>query len=126
MQDYTFNKLLEDKSSHSKMSKIDYSEHTMQTYFKSKEINTRQAKLIFKYRTHMLYEFQENFRGIYGHTLCSECSEHLDSQDEVNKCRLMKENIPECTELSKLYESEMGENEAKILKKVLKFKSKAN
>ena len=100
------------------MSQIDYYDHRLQTYFKNEDINNRQAKLIFKFRTHMLSEFQENFRGMYGHTLCSQCFKHLDSQNEIVNCQYIKENVNGYMKVTRIYGTEISVDEVKILENI--------
>ena len=69
----TFGELMEKKNKHSKMNKINYNKFEIQTYLMNPKINKNQIKEIYKFRTHMLPNFKENFKGSEEEIPCSLC-----------------------------------------------------
>ena len=59
-----FDELLEMKNTHSKLNNLNYNEFAMQPYLKSSQINTSQAKQIFRYRCRMS-NTRKNFPSKY-------------------------------------------------------------
>ena len=81
---------------------------------KRKDIKTDDARLIFKFRTHML-----NFATNYGHSIedktCPLCKKHDDDQDEVEGCEYLKEKFQNIEKIKKLYEEDEVPKDAIIL-----------
>ena len=68
-KEYAFEKLLEAKGMHSKMSNLKYNELRTQNYLKDSNISVEEAKNIFAFRTRMA-EFKENFKGKHNNFDC--------------------------------------------------------
>ena len=74
------------------MKNLTYTCLEMQDYLLLKNMNTSQAKAMFKFRVKMA-PFGENFRGGRKTVLCPLCHQHPDGQEESFSCRRMKEII---------------------------------
>ena len=61
-KEYALRKLLNNKSKHSKMNELWYTDMETQEYFKNTELNLEDIRITFRYRTRM-ENFGENFRG---------------------------------------------------------------
>ena len=80
--DISFKFLVESKLEHSKMDNLNYTNLEMQSYFKTGEISTKEAKTVFKYRTRMA-QVKANFSSQYLDLYCPECSLDLDTQKHL-------------------------------------------
>ena len=61
------------KESHTKMDDIHYTHLSKQTYLKSKKLFPDRAKLLFKFRTHMV-DVKNNFKTMYNNQIeCPLC-----------------------------------------------------
>ena len=97
-----------------KMIKLKYAKLEIQPYFLSKVVHRHQAQLIFKWRTHM-YDFKLNFKRMYKEDdlLCKLGCSHIDSQDNILKCDVIKIISPEHLNQS-CYENIFGRQVARI------------
>ena len=82
----SFDYLLKLKNEHSKMSRLSYSCLKVQTYFKNSKISAKQAKSIFKYRSHMA-DVKDNFHSMIMNNdddlNCPECHNNTDNQEHL-------------------------------------------
>ena len=69
----------------SKTENLVYSKLELQEYLELKDMNARQAKILFKFRVRMA-PFGENFKGGLDTPLCPLCSAHPDTQEESFRC----------------------------------------
>ena len=94
--EFELKRLLHMKSTHSKMSSLEYNKLELQEYLKLETCNAAQAKVMFKFRCRMA-NFSENFRGPQGPKPCILCGVHLDNQETSFEC--VKVNIREKSEM---------------------------
>ena len=73
------------KSQKSKTENLHYSKLELQEYLELKDMNARQAKVLFKFRVRMA-PFGENFKGGKDTPLCPLCLAHPDTQEESFQC----------------------------------------
>ena len=76
-------------------------------------------KEIFKFRTHMLPNFKDNFRGSNEKVMCNECKSHYDSQEEIEKCIALNKNIEDLPKIRNIYENDIDEETTILLQKIL-------
>ena len=91
-REFEFKRLLNIKSSKSKLRSIQYSEFKMQKYLELKTMTASKAKILFKFRVRMA-PFGENFRGGATSTICPLCMLHPDTQSESFHCVELKRLI---------------------------------
>ena len=91
-KEFEFNRLMNIKTSKSKMKNLVYTSLEIQDYLLLKNMNVSQAKAMFKFRLRMA-PFGENFRGGSIKVLCPFCGNHPDSQEESFTCEKMKHII---------------------------------
>ena len=91
-KEFEFDRLLKIKVSKSKMKNLSYTCLEIQDYLLLKDMNTSQAKALFKFRLRMA-PFGENFRGGNDKVLCPLCGLHVDGQEESFSCPKMKQII---------------------------------
>ena len=84
-KEFEFKRLLEIKSTKSKLKDLKYSELKLQDYLMLKSMNVAQAKALFKFRVRMA-PFGENFKGGQTPIVCPLCKNHPDGQAESFKC----------------------------------------
>ena len=89
-REFEFLRYLQIKDSKSKMKNLSYTCLEMQDYLLLKNMNTSQAKAMFKFRVKMA-PFGENFRGGRDKVLCPLCHLHPDGQEESFACVKMNE-----------------------------------
>ena len=89
-REFEFLRYLQIKETKSKMKNLSYPCLEMQDYLLLKNMNTSQAKAMFKFRVKMA-PFGENFRGGRDKVLCPLCHLHPDGQEESFSCVKMKE-----------------------------------
>ena len=84
IQEVSLNHLLNLKKDHSKMSRLSYEKLNLQKYLKTPMISTKEAKLIYKYRTRMA-NVKTNFKFMYPleDLSCPDCLIHLDTQKHL-------------------------------------------
>ena len=88
-----FKYLLDLKGTHTKMNMLDYEKLKLQPYLEIDDISPLQAIDIFRFRTNMLEDFTDNFRGSKGKRMCISCKSHVDNQYEIGNCFLFKDKI---------------------------------
>jgi hypothetical protein len=120
-REHSFFKLMQKKMDHSKMDNIFYGELKMQTYLKSNQFTTTQAKLIYSFRIRMA-NFQENFQGNKGHTPCPLCYFHLDSQSMAFQCVKLKEVIKINGKLEDVFEENIPMELVNTLTEIIKYR----
>ena len=97
-KEYALKILTEKQKKHSKMKNLYYKEMKIQEYFKIEGISTKQVQNLFKWRVRMAL-LGENFRGNEKYKICPLCSLHLDNQNLVFKCDILKKEMNiECRE----------------------------
>ena len=83
------------KEKHSKMNGIEFKEIKCADYLATKEINEKQAKILFMFKTRM-YETKQNFRNKYQPNMnCSLCNVELCSDQHLFNCKVLKKLVPE-------------------------------
>ena len=93
IQTKSFEDLLEKQTSYSKGSNLSYGQFQMRSYFKSKIISTRQAKLVFQFRSRMV-QVKENFKTNSQNLLCPCCLKEDDNQRHLIFCeKLTKSQV---------------------------------
>ena len=90
-REYAMDILRSQQAKHSKMENLQYKEIKMQNYLSS-EKTILQKKIIFKYRTRM-EDYGENFRGGARQVMCPLCQLHLDNQELIFQCQVIKSQI---------------------------------
>ena len=105
MKNYEFKKLMDEKSSKSKMKNLYYTELKMQDYLKLTTMTKSQAIVVFKFRLRMS-PFGENFRAGQQSKICPFCSLHVDSQEESFRCAKMNQLM----EIKGKFSDVFGEN----------------
>ena len=88
---------------YSKLKNFTYDNFRMQSYLSDPNISVKQAKLIFKFRTRMLMEFSDNFRGGPEKKLCKLCDyKHTDSQEMIIHCTKVHAKFGDPGKLNKI------------------------
>ena len=85
--------LLELKDSHSKMSKLKYTELKLQNIYKSENINSYQAKNLYRWRTRT-WDFRTNYRSKYSDLKCQLCLSHIDKDELFLSCQVIINEVP--------------------------------
>ena len=110
---------------HSKLNYLEYTKLEMMNYLKDPRIKPETARKIFKFRVHML-DFKQNYKGKYGpDNKCPLCENHIDSQDEIQNCKIMKSRFNTENELEKLnliYEDKVDMHAANLLENILQIR----
>ena len=119
IKSFTFQKLLEKKSQHSKMMKIQYNKFQIQNYMKSQDITTDDARVVFKFRTHML-NFSKNYGHLNEDKACPFCKNHEDDQDNMEECEYLKDKFKDTRHLKKIYEEEIPLDAISLLNRIMK------
>ena len=118
---FTFESLMKKKETHSKMSKVSYKELKIQKYLLDKDIPTATARLVFKYRTHML-SFHKNLKGMSKDEVCPLCNSHNDDQDEMENCPVLKEKFPQIGICKTIYEEDVSTEAVDVLTRAIDYK----
>ena len=115
--------LLKKKSKHSKLNNLEYTELTIQNYFKSKGISKEQARLIFKFRSRMVL-FGQNYRGGQEAVPCPLCEEHPDSQTLLLECPFIKKHFPQQgIDITNIYSDNVDEETVKTLEAAMTIRN---
>ena len=115
--------LLKKKSEHSKLNNLEYTELTIQNYFKSKGISKEQARLIFKFRSRMVL-FGQNYRGGQEAVPCPLCEEHPDSQTLLLECPFIKKHFPQQgIDITNIYSDNVDEETVKTLEAAMTIRN---
>ena len=79
-----FQYLIKLKNEHSKMSCVSYNSFKLQSYFSTSIVSAKQAKSIYKFRTHMA-NVKDNFHSMYNESnlSCPDCQQNLDTQQHL-------------------------------------------
>ena len=85
--------LLEKKASHSKMSKLNYTELKLQDIYKSVNINSFQAKNLYRWRTRT-WDFRTNYKSKYSDLKCPLCQNHIDKDELFLSCQVIIDEVP--------------------------------
>ena len=105
-REFALRKLRKKQESHSKMEKLEYKEIKIQNYLTREDINTKQKKIVFKYRTRMA-TFGENYRGGRSQVICPLCELHLDNQEMSYECPIVRSEITINGNISDIYREDM-------------------
>ena len=106
-QEYALAELNKKKTSHSKLSNIEYDELKLQQYLKCDKITVRQAHTLIKFRTRMA-RYGGNFKGSNGSQECLMCSKHGDNQEEIYECLFNKQNVTLAGNYDDLFKNEVN------------------
>ena len=101
-REYALKELLLKKEKHSKLDRLHYGELKLQDYFKLQGLNITELRETFKFRVRML-EFGENFRGNADFICCPLCASHLDNQNMLFQCPLLKNMEASHSDIEKIY-----------------------
>ena len=124
LTEFTFKQLLKQAGIYSKLKNLKYSHLKMQSYLEEEKITVKQAKLIFKYRTRMLMQFTDNFRGGPEKKMCSLCDyKQIDSQEAANHCTAIHAKFGNPQKLQNIYSSNIDMSDAILLERIVDFKS---
>ena len=77
------------KSKHTKVRFIKSDDLKCSPYLINSKFTTSEAKILFKFRTHM-YSVKENFENIYQNMLCDLCCASKCSQSHLFQCPIIK------------------------------------
>ena len=119
-----FKKLMDKKHQHKKMKNLHYNDLKIQTYLKNPEINKFEASNIFKFRTHMVEEFRENFKGNSEEITCVKCKSHRDNQDEILNCTDLTNKFAKLHKVLDAYSTDVPVEVSKIITKIINYKHK--
>lgn len=122
-KEYAFEKLLEAKGKHSKMSNLKYNELRTQNYLKDPNISVEEAKNIFAFRTRMS-EFKENFKGKYNTFECVLCSLTNDTQEHSFSCPEVTSRIKIDGKYKDIFEKNISKSLSKTLLEIRKLREK--
>ena len=119
-----FKNLMDKKQQHKKMNEIHYNDLKLQTYLKNPQINKFEARNIFKFRTHMVEEFRENFKGNSKEIHCDECKSHRDNQDEILNCTDLTNKFAKLHKVLEAYSTDVPVEVSKIITQIIHYKHK--
>ena len=122
-QEYALSRLNQKKDSHSKMGNVSYGELKMQEYFKQPGANINELRDTFKFRDKML-EFGQYYRGSAVFVSCPLCSTHIDEQDMLFQCPVMKSEVELHIDLNKIYTDNVDSKAIKEVSKVMNMRRK--
>ena len=105
----------------SKMQNLEYSELRMQEYLELRNMNKRQAIILFKFRVRMT-PFGENFRAGVERTVCPLCSLHVDSQEESFHCTKLRLIMEVKGKYSEVFGSEFPQELVQTLVNIYHFR----
>ena len=91
-KEFSWNKHMTAKMSHSKMDDLWYSNLNLQEYMKTNKFSADEVRTIFAYRTRMA-KFKENFRNGSENIPCPLCQIHFDKQSMAFQCPMIKDNV---------------------------------
>ena len=115
------------KESHSKIKNIEYPDLKCSDYLVNKIISTKEAKMLFKFRTRM-YSVKANFRSKYeNNMLCDLCLTSDCSQSHLFICPVIKAFVPELVDTPVKYEHIFGSTNqmkeaVKLLEKICEIR----
>ena len=120
---YAFNFLTNKLLTSSKLSKLRYCELELQDYFTHHKVTAEEMRIVFRFRTRML-TFGENFRGNNFGRLCPLCNKHIDCQDTLNDCQVIrnkfKDDFSGC--IRNLYSTYQTTEAIKMLSEVINYR----
>ena len=111
--EFSFGKLMENKKRYSKLKDLTYSAFQLQSYLKDGKTSVEEKINAFKFRTKMAL-FGQNFRGNRECVMCPLCKIHVDSQDLVSECPILKTKITMKNKMKEIYDQEVGSNAVKM------------
>ena len=118
---YELARLLEVKSTHSKMANLKYHSLEIQEYLKLDICNSTQAKTMFRFRCRM-ENFSENFRGIQGPQPCPLCGVHLDSQEKSFTCQKITQVIDIASDYTEIFNTNIPPTLFKVIEKITQLR----
>ena len=96
---------MENKKRYSKLKDLTYSAFQLQSYLKDGKTSVEEKINAFKFRTKMAL-FGQNFRGNRECVMCPLCKIHVDSQDLVSECPILKTKITMKNKIKEIYEQD--------------------
>ena len=72
---------------------IKYTELKLQNIYKSENINSYQAKNLYRWRTRT-WDFRTNYRSKYPDLKCQLCLSHIDKDDLFLSCQVIINEVP--------------------------------
>ena len=91
-KEYAFYTFLEKQQSHSKLDNLSYSGLRLQKYLNLENMTNLEAQTVFSYRTRMS-DYDENYHGVTGPSVCPLCHNHPDSQKWSYECKVISKNV---------------------------------
>ena len=116
-KEYSLRTLMTQKDGHSKMDNVDYEELRTQSYFHLEGIKINEIQNVFKYRTRMT-KVGANYRGRGGVMWCPLCEKHLDRQENMFECEVLKKTIQIEGDLTNIYTQNVKLEVAREVSKV--------
>ena len=105
------------------MNNLYYSELKLQNYFKIPGIQTKEVLNLFKWRVRMA-PLGENFRGGNGVIVCPLCQNHLDNQNTIFQCEVLKKETDINCELKDIYCEDLRLQTAEKISKIEELREK--
>ena len=98
------------------MKNLNYSELEMQEYLKEEKISTKQARILFKFRTRMI-QCWGNFKGGRPPQQCPVCREPSseDDQEHMMECKVLKERGITVKNYSDIFRKDIDETIVRTL-----------
>ena len=118
---YALEVLQNKKLKHRKMDNVAYRDLEMQDYFTSDQMDNKQKKTFFKYRTRM-ERFGENFLGGRDHVMCPVCTLNLDSQELSLQCPVVMKEIHCTGDIREIYGDAIRKEIVQTVTKVIEFR----
>ena len=119
-----FHNLLEQKSQHTKMKFLTYSEFRLQSYFTLQNLNMQDMTRIFLFRTRMS-QFWGNYRGNTGSSICTLCNSHPDIQEFFSCCYEIAKKFENSDKvIQNMYSESVDENSVMEVLKILEYREK--
>ena len=88
--------------SHSKVNHVMYRNLKGMPYFEDCRLSAEQIKLLFKFRTRMV-NVRNNFRRNYACSSCPLCGMHIDTQEHLFECIMIKKHFKPTVEYADIF-----------------------
>ena len=94
-----------------------------QSYCHIEGIRAQEVQNVFKFRTRMT-KVAENYKGKEGGKLCPLCDKHVDNQENLFSCEVLKEKFKNEWEIENIYTNKVNIDVARNVTKFTKTRSK--
>ena len=121
---FALNLLLTRKLDHSKLDNLEFYDLKMQSYFSLNTVTVEQVRATFLFRVRMS-DFAGNYRGKEIGRLCPLCQNHLDTQDTLPDCKVIRDYMSDTNirELLKVvYSSHVDSETVMKISEILKYR----